>query len=113
MSQLDPCCSNRGLDLASRPDPDWQVAAAANPHHVAGSRPRSRARLSIPYRCSPIDLVAYDRAVATRSRLTARALCPLRPRSTSALVRQRSCALPAPPERAGYHRAQMTESGGR
>jgi len=39
---------------------------------------------------------------------SARALCPLRPRSTSALVRHRFCALPAPPDRAGYRRAQTT-----
>lgn len=113
MSRLDPCCSNRGLDLASCPDPDWQVAAAANPHHVARSRPRSRARLSIPYRCSPIDFVAYDQAVATRSRLVARTPCPRRLRSTSALVRQRFCAMPAPPDRAGCSRAQMRRGGAR
>lgn len=114
MSRLDLRCENRGSDLASRPDRDWQLAPARTPHGVAESRPCTRARLSIPCRCSPIDHLAYDRVIApSRSRLTARALCPLRPRSTSALVRHRFCALPAPPDRAGYRRAQTIGGGAR
>jgi hypothetical protein len=114
VSRLDLRCENRGSDLASRPDPDWQTTPTRIPHGVAGSWLCSRARLSIPCRCSPIDHLAYDRVFSSpRSRLTARALCPLRPRSTSALVRHRFCALPAPPDRAGCRRAQTTGGGAR
>jgi hypothetical protein len=60
VGRLDLCCDNRGSDLASRPDPDWQAAPAPIPHHVAGSRPCSRARLSIPNRRLPIDADSHE-----------------------------------------------------
>lgn len=76
VSRLDLCCDNRGSDLASRPDHDWQAAPAGIPHHVAGSWPCSRARLSIPNRCTPIEADSHERSVALslRSRLMARPL---------------------------------------
>ena len=45
VSRLDRGCP----DLASRPDPNWQAGSAPYPHDIAGSRPRPRARVSIPF----------------------------------------------------------------
>ncbi len=101
MSRLDLLRDNRGSDLASRPDRDWQAAPAGISHRVARSRPCSRARLSIPNRRLPIDADSHESGCRFSS-FPPRGSCPLRSGTSaiaSALAPQRfpaNCRGPSP-----------------
>jgi hypothetical protein len=78
-------------DLASRPDPDWQAATATISHSVAGSRLRSRARLSTHSVRSQLTVGR------SRSRASCRARCARRLRHRlragyTALARTLGCS---------------------